>query len=177
MKYRSGVWVAAGLLGMGLLWTGLSKTKQEPAHPTRLREPDRSAAAIVVAAPPPAASGVNRPKPQVKSIRFEQPDVAARWRELDEDELMRSLTELSAEDAELALQLAREGNARFPNSPRAVERDYLEVRALVNAGRLDEAVVQARAFVAAHPDDALANDVARHLLTHPMHHPTEISSR
>lgn len=177
MKYQSGVWVAAGLLGMGLLWTGLRKTEQGPAHPTRLGESDRSAAAVVIAAAEQATSGINRPKPELKSIRFEQPQVPARWRELDEDELMRSLLELSAEDAELALQLAREANTRFPNSPRAVERDYLEVRALVNAGRLDEAVAQARALVAAHPDDALANDVARHLLTHPMHHPTEISSR
>ena len=177
MKYQSGAWLAAGLLGMGLLWMGLSKTDRNPAGPASLRENDSSVAAVLPAATEPAADGVNRPKPEAKSARSAPSYVPATWRELDEDELMRSLSELSAEDAELALQLAGEAKTRFPSSPRAAERDYLEVRALVNLGRMDDAVAKARVFVAAHPGDALANDVARHLLTHPMRHPTEIGSR
>jgi hypothetical protein len=177
MKYQSGAWLVAGLLGMGLLWMGLSKTAQDAAHAASSRESDATVAATLATASEPAAGGVARPKPGVTSARAEPPYVPATWRELDEDELMRSLSELSTEDAALALQLAGDAKTRFPSSSRAAERDYFEVRALVNLGRLDDAVAKARALVAAHPDDPLANDVARHLLTHPMRHPTEIGSR
>ena len=177
MKYQSGAWLTVGLLGVGLLWVATSKTERDSARRTRSRDSDSTVAASVAAASEPAKGDENRRKPRADSNRPEQPYVRASWRELDEDELMGSLNELSADDAELALQLAGEAKARFPSSPRARERDYLEVRALVNLSRLDEAVAKARVFVAAHPGDALANDVARHLLTHPMHHPTEIGSR
>lgn len=177
MKHQSGAWLVASLLGMGLLWMGLSKTAQDAARSARSRESDVSVAAVLATASEPAKAVLDRREPAVASARSEPPYVPASWHTLDEDELMRSLSELSAEDAELALQLAGDAKTRFPGSSRAAERDYFEVRALVNLGRLDDAVAKARALVAAHPDEPLANDVARHLLTHPMRHPTEIGSR
>lgn len=177
MKYQSGALLAVGLLGMGLLWAGMSKTGKDPGHPPSSREAEQPVAAVVVAAAEPTTGGIDPPTPAAKSARSGQPYQPTSWREMDEDELMRSLTELSAEDAALTLQLAHEAKTRFPHSPRAAERDYLAVRALVDLRRMDEAVAQARAFVAAHPDDPLANDIARHLLTHPMRHPTEIGSQ
>ena len=173
MKYSLHAWVALGVFGSTLLWLGVS---EKQAGGGSASAPDFADADVSVPVPT-VALAANQP-----SLAKRQPTLAPRakpvreavWRALDEDELLESLSELGADDPELSLRMARETRARFPNSPRSAEPAYFEVRALVNLGRLDEAVSNARALVAAHPHDPLANEVARHLLTHPLTHPTEV---
>lgn len=87
---------------------------------------------------------------------------------------MNELRQLGSKDPRVSLQLARRGNAQFPNTADAPEREWYAIRALVDSGDLTEAVAAARLFVEAFPGHPLAQDVARHLLTHPLTHPTEV---
>lgn len=64
--------------------------------------------------------------------------------------------------------------AAVPRSARSISRQRTLRLARLNLGRLDEAVTSARALVAAHPRDPLANEVARHPLPHPLTHPIEV---
>lgn len=173
MKYSLHAWVAVGVFGCTLLWLGASKEQEgrSSASARDLVEDDvlvPAPLAAPVATQPSVAAARAAPKPRVN------PTSESAWRDLDEGELLDSLSELGADDPELSLRLAREARARFPDSARAAEQAYFEVRSLVNLGRLDEAVTGARALVVAFPHDPLANEVARHLLTHPLTHPTEV---
>lgn len=173
MKYSLHAWVAIGVFGSTLLWLGVSGKQDGRGTPST---PNLVDAEVSVPAPS-ATFAANQPslaQPQPALTPRAKPVSEAVWRALDEDELLDSLSELGADDPELSLRLAREARARFPNSARSAEPAYFEVRALVNLGRLNEAVASARALVAAHPHDPLANEVARHLLTHPLTHPTEV---
>lgn len=176
MYCRLGALVVAGLLGVVVLWTRTSETggDEKPAQPSRPSASNAPDATIVATAAEQATHGVIRSRGEVDAKPFVPPNRQLAWGELDEHEIMSALSELGADDAELSLQLAREASTRFSRSSRAAERSYFEVRSLVNLGRLDEATTLARNLVAAYPDDPLANEVARHLLTHPMTHPTEI---
>ena len=166
-------WVAIGVFGFTLLWLGVSEQPERPSSASA-RDVVEADVSVPVPAVTPVAKQPKRPVVQAALKPTPNATSEAAWRELDEDELLDALSELGADDPELALRLARETRARFPDSVRSAEPAYFEVRALVNLGRLDEAVTNARALVAAHPHDPLANEVARHLLTHPMTHPTEV---
>lgn len=178
MKYSLHAWVALGVFGSTLLWLGASEKQRGGVSAPTADFVEADVADAQVSTPAPTvALAANQPslaKPQPALTPRAKPVSEAVWRALDENELLESLSDLGAEDAELSLRLAREARARFPDSARSAEPAYFEVRALVNLGRLDEAVTNARALVAAHPHDPLANEVARHLLTHPLTHPTEV---
>jgi len=82
--------------------------------------------------------------------------------------LMARLHELAETNPPLSLQLAREGNARFPDSPDAPERAWIVVKSLADLARFKEAQAEARIMLAKYPDDPRALDVQRHLLTNPL---------
>lgn len=86
---------------------------------------------------------------------------------------MASLRELRGSDPSLALQLAREGNARFQDSASAAERAWFIVKALSDLGRHDEAQLEGRAMVDKYRDTPWAEDVYRHLFVNPPTHPAE----
>lgn len=173
MKYMLYAWVAIGVFGSTLLWLGTTDKQTQPksALAGDVVETGESSQVPLVAS---VAIQPSRPVARAALQPALNPTTEATWRGLDEDELLDSLNELGADDPELSLRLSREARARFPDSARSAEPAYFEVRALVNLGRMDEAVTGARALVAAHPHDPLANEVARHLLTHPLTHPTEV---
>lgn len=75
---------------------------------------------------------------------------------------------------ELSLKLAREGDEKFPGSPDAAERGWFAVRALMEMRRTDDAVAESRIMVEKYRGTSFANDVEKHMLTHPMTHPTEV---
>jgi hypothetical protein len=75
---------------------------------------------------------------------------------------------------ELSLKLAREGDEQFPGSPDAAERGWFAVRALMEMRRTDDAVAEARIMVEKYRGTSFANDVEKHMLTHPMTHPSEV---
>ncbi len=86
---------------------------------------------------------------------------------------MAKLRSTTASDPKASLELAREGNRRFPASDDAPERSYLLVKSLVNLGRFEEARAEAALMVDTYRDTPWANDVERHLLTNPLTDPSE----
>ncbi|RYZ08717.1 MAG: hypothetical protein EOO73_07645 [Myxococcales bacterium] len=166
------LWVVFAVAAIALLGFGRYRSKPQLEPGSRARE---EAVAIEVATPlatsnqgairqaetagPAAALRV--PAPRANSLP-------------NEERLMDALRKAGPGDPQLALQLAREGNARFPTSADVPERQWYAIRALVDSGNLLEATAAARVFVDAFPKNPFANDVARHLLTHPLTHPTEI---
>jgi hypothetical protein len=91
----------------------------------------------------------------------------------DEASLMARIHELGSSDPELSLLLAREGNERYPNSPDAVKRMWVIVKALSELGRSEEARREALIMVQKHPNNNLTGDVRRHVLSNPPTHPSE----
>ena len=90
-------------------------------------------------------------------------DVAAL---VSEAALMVRLHQLGETDPPLSLRLAREGNARFPNTPAAPERAFVVVKSLVDMTRFKEAQEEARLMVKNYPNDPHTFDVERHLLSY-----------
>ena len=81
---------------------------------------------------------------------------------------MERLRGLEGADAPLILRLAREGNARFPDSPDAAERAYMVVKSLASMQRFSEAKDEAQTMVNRYPGTSFAQDVQRHLLSNPL---------
>jgi hypothetical protein len=92
-------------------------------------------------------------------------DVAAL---VSEAALMVRLHQLGETNPPLSLELAREGNARFPHGPDAPERAFIVVKSLVDMGRFKEAQQQARLMLKNYPHDPHTLDVERHLLSNPL---------
>jgi hypothetical protein len=72
---------------------------------------------------------------------------------------MLRLREARATDPDLALRLAREGNARFPDSIDAPERASAIVHALADLGRASEARGEAETMVNQYPDSHWVREV------------------
>jgi hypothetical protein len=149
---------AAAALGIGaLVARGGPRSAEERDKPTgarptsaRTRPGDGSAPeAVAQAAAPPLTAR----------------DLAAL---VDEAALMVRLRQLGETDPPLSLRLAREGNARFPNSPDAPERAFIVVKSLVDLARFKEAQGEARKMLKAYPNDPRTLDVERHLLSNPL---------
>jgi len=118
------------------------------------RAPQATAeAAPVIAAPALASSASSVQKP------------------CNEAELMSEMRALGEENSELAIELGREGNARFPNSAAAPERARRVVKSLVNLGRFQEARDEARHMLAQYPGSPWSLEVERHLLVNPLDYP------
>jgi hypothetical protein len=87
---------------------------------------------------------------------------------LDEASLMVKLRALAGDDPPLTMRLAKEGNARFPDSPDAPERAWMIVKSLANLQRFKEARDEAKIMVKRYPGTSFAYDVERHLLSNPL---------
>lgn len=171
MKWVARVsWVVFVVAAVFVLGSGLSSSKAPTSAPPQ----DRVVAAVVDSATvtnaPTAKPASESPLPAPVAPAREAPAALERSEKL----LMEALRELGSSDPTLSLQLARQGNARYPHSADAPERDWYAIRALVDSGNLLEAVAAARVFVQSFPENRFADDVARHLLTHPLTHPTEV---
>jgi hypothetical protein len=163
----------AAVLGIGaLIARGGPRSAEE--RPTA---PDASSVATPGSAPTPtvARSTATRARPNDGSA----PEAAAQpaaapltARDLaalvNEAALMVRLRQLGETDPPLSLRLAREGNARFPNSPDAPERAFIVVKSLVDMARFKEAQGEARKMLKAYPNDPRTLDVERHLLSNPL---------
>jgi hypothetical protein len=86
----------------------------------------------------------------------------------DERSLMNDLRELGDSAPERSLELARDGNRRFPDSADAPERTWYVCKSLVNLEKFYDAREAARLMVARYPGTTWAMDVARHLLVNPL---------
>ena len=128
----------------------------------------------------PALQRVNRRRPVAPEPVFEHerpaPSGADRADDGDDGEaeaaLMAELRSLGSSDPERALELARDGNARFSTTGAAPERARIVVKSLVALRRFHEARDDARRMVAAYPRTPEALDVERHLLVYPLEQPS-----
>ena len=80
---------------------------------------------------------------------------------------MAELRHADARDPELCLVLARDGNARFPDSPDAPERAALAVKSLALTGHLSEARGEAEFMVNHYPPSRWTDEVEQHTGAHP----------
>jgi hypothetical protein len=111
------------------------------------------------AAEAPVLQAPTRPAPARPRVAAEKAD--------DEADLMQRLRRIRAEDPELAVQLAREGNARFPDSDGAPERASVMIHALAALGRPSEARGEAEQMVNDYPDTPWAAEIEAFTGAHP----------
>ena len=158
-----GIVVVGVVIGVVVLSGG-----KQPAAPSALPplpslpvEPVRPAAHPADASPPPVrlARAEQPGRPQDKTITK------------DEASLMAKLRDLGTSDLELSLKLAREGNARYPDSSDAVERTWFVCKSLTGLGRAEEARAEALRMVEKYPGTSFTNDVQRHVLFAPQFEP------
>jgi hypothetical protein len=91
---------------------------------------------------------------------------------MDEGALMAKLRQLGENAPLQSIELARDGNRRFPSSPEAPERAFILVKSLVNLRRFHEARDEAKVMAAKYPGSPLTEDVKRHLLVYPLDQPS-----
>jgi len=153
------------MLGMaGVVWYLCAG--ETPANPQR--------ASVQLAAPP----QIERAEPEAEPRRpsaptpFQTASISAApplpAQALDEPSMMSTLRALGDSEPQHSLDIAREGNARFPDSPDAAERQWYVCKSLVNLANFYEARDEARSMVAKYPETPWTLDVARHLLTNPL---------
>ena len=78
---------------------------------------------------------------------------------LDESTLMARLRSVKDGDPAAAVDLAREGNRRFPDGPDAPERTSILIHALAGLGRASEARGEAEEVVNRYPDSSWVREV------------------
>ncbi len=86
---------------------------------------------------------------------------------------MARLRELRGSNPQLTLDLAREAQARFENSPDAAEQSWFVVKSLTGLGRHDEARAEGRRLIKDYPGTRWAEDSYRHLFVNPPTDPAE----
>jgi hypothetical protein len=64
-------------------------------------------------------------------------------------------------DPARAVALSEDGEKRFGESPRAVERRLYEIKALVKLGRVGSARTKAERYLAAYPPGPMTDEVER----------------
>jgi len=121
---------------------------------------------------PTAAAPAERPLVDGATTRVDLPPGGLSGGQLaavvNEAALMVRLHQLAETNPPLSLQLAREGNARYPRTADAPERAFIVVKSLVDMGRFKEAQVEARKMLKSYPNDPHTLDVERHLLSNPL---------
>jgi len=143
---------AAGLLlvvACAALWRARSTPRAEAPGKPAGETPTASSAS---GAGSPAGSAPVRP------VGAATPEQVA---QLDEARLMARLRAASGTDPALAVQLAREGNRRFPNSPDAPERTSILIHALASLDQAKEARGEAEAMVNQYPDSEWVREIER----------------
>jgi hypothetical protein len=158
-------WAAAlGLLLVVLcvvLWRAGSKSGKagSPADPPAIAPASGPAenAAPAPARAPAASTGAAGQRPPAAA----GPLSAAELAHLDETRLMARLRAAAGSDPALAVQLAREGNRRFPDSAAAPERASILIHALAGENLGTEARGEAENMVNHYPDSEWVREIER----------------
>jgi hypothetical protein len=134
------------------LWRAKSTRHGEPPVESEAGRPGASGAAGADRPSPPAGGGAVPPVVAATPAQVAQ---------LDEARLMARLRAASGTDPALAVQLAREGNRRFPGSPDAPERTSILIHALASLDRSMEARGEAEEMVNHYPDSEWVREIER----------------
>jgi hypothetical protein len=146
--------VIAGLVGF-VFWSAHRRpasTEQRAAIASQSAEPQRPEVAAV------ASSEPKLPAPLAVSAAASVPTPAA---PMSESALMTELRTFKDSDPEFAIERAREGNQRFPDSADAPERSSILIHALAAAGRSSEARGEAEDMVNHYPDSEWVREIER----------------
>jgi hypothetical protein len=138
------------LVACAALWR--AKSAPHPEAPAQSAPASVSADRAVPGSP--AASG-QRPAPPPGPLS------PAQLAELDEARLMARLRLAAGSDPALAVQLAREGNRRFPDSRDAPERTSILIHALAGQDLSMEARGEAEEMVNHYPDSEWVREIER----------------
>lgn len=149
----------AGVLGAFVLFATLHAR----------RELDRAPAEVPSVAAPPDLSPAPAPEFAASAVAAATsvttsalaPSAAPAAAAFDEAELMRLLRSARGNDPGLAVELAREGNRRFPTSPDAPERASSLIHALTEQGHASEARGEAEDMVNRYPDSSWVHEIER----------------
>ena len=158
---RKRVW--AGLVvvaGVALGAAAFLRAKPAPVAPP----PEEQAPAAPVAVAPPPAPSPAPPHPpgpdRSPSTTAPPPPVGSEAAApLKESVLMARLRSVAGSNFPLAVELARAGNRRFPDSPDAPERASILVHALAAQGMAKEARGEAEYAVNHYPDSSWVSDI------------------
>jgi len=104
-----------------------------------------------IVTPPAPAAAVPAPPPS--------PKVQAAVDRMNEAVLMAQLREVAKKDSAQAIELARAGNKKFPDSPDAPERAYILIHALITQNQLSEGRAEAEYMVNHYPDSHWVRDI------------------
>ena len=127
-----------------------------PAAPAPLPPPPETAAPNAPAAGPgPAAASPNPPAPAPPP----SPSVEASVARMDEAVLMAKLRKVAKTDSAQAVELARLGNKKFPDSSDAPERHSILIHALVTQNQLSQGRAEAEYMVNHYPDSKWVRDI------------------
>jgi len=109
------------------------------------------------AAPPsgPAAAAQNAPPDATAPAANVQAAVAR----MNEAVLMAHLREVARSDSAQAIEIARAGNKKFPDSPDAPERTSILIHALITQDKLSEGRAEAEYMVNHYPDSKWVRDI------------------
>jgi hypothetical protein len=154
--------IAIGALALAIaiaLWHGLSADqtsagKQAATAPAA--EPAAPAPSPVPAPPPaPAAAAQNAPPDAAPPSARVEATVAR----MNEAVLMAHLREVARTDSAQAIEIARAGNKRFPDSPDAPERTSILIHALITQDKLSEGRAEAEYMVNHYPDSKWVREI------------------
>jgi hypothetical protein len=154
--------IAIGALALAVAiahWHGLSAEqtsagKQAATAPAA--EPAAPAPSPVPAPPPaPAAAAQNAPPDAAPPSARVEATVAR----MNEAVLMAHLREVARTDSAQAIEIARAGNKRFPDSPDAPERTSILIHALITQDKLSEGRAEAEYMVNHYPDSKWVREI------------------
>ncbi len=148
-----------------LVGTGVAALAFATCHPRR--EALRHDRPEQTSAPAPAPVPDRKPMPAHGAAATPGRQAGERSPTATEESLTARLRDEVDSNPSQALELAREGEERFPTGAHADERAFLKMRALVNLGRIAPARDEADAFLARHPDSPYAERVYRLTGVHP----------
>lgn len=132
---------------------------EPPAPPTPAAPPPAGPppqpSAPPAPAPGPAAAAQNTEPPAPPP----SPGVQAAVARMNEAVLMERLREVAKKDSAQAIELARAGNKRFPDSPDAPERASILIHALITQNQLSEGRAEAEYMVNHYADSHWVRDI------------------
>jgi hypothetical protein len=151
-----------------VVWRGGSDATRDPATTPSIA-PAASAPSLppppaeVKPAPAPAPSTPARGEavaaPAAPKVPPPAADVVAAIAKLDESVVMARVREAAQSDPELAIQLARAANLRFPDTALAPERHSIIIHALAGQGKAGKARGEAEYAVNHYPDGPWVREI------------------
>jgi TolA-binding protein len=157
---------AIGALSLAIaiaVWHARSREDEQAAREAaarqaaaaQLAEPAPSPAATPATVTGPAAVAQNAPPPAPPPSASAEAAVAR----MNEAVFMARLREVAASDSAQAIELARAGNKKFPDSPDAPERASILIHALVTQNQLSDARAEAEYMVNHYPDSSWVRQI------------------